>query len=111
MLHHHFPLLDLAFSRRIRLRKGHRAICVGKSREESHYHQAAPLAPTIRGRDILMSILICDPIARIRSSCVFERWQEYDLPAGRVAGAGTITPRAALRWHFSSRESSKRPGH
>ncbi len=39
-------------------------------------HQAAPPAPAIGGREVLTSILIRDPIARIRSIYAFERRQE-----------------------------------
>ncbi|MEO8950694.1 MAG: hypothetical protein ABI362_01625 [Chthoniobacterales bacterium] len=39
-------------------------------------HQAAPPAPTIRGRDVLTSILLRDPIARVRSIYAFEQRQE-----------------------------------
>lgn len=39
-------------------------------------HQAAPPAPRIAGRQVLSSILIRDPIARIRSMYAFEKRQE-----------------------------------
>ncbi len=39
-------------------------------------HQAVPPAPRIFGRDVFTSILIRDPIARIRSIYAFERWQK-----------------------------------
>jgi len=39
-------------------------------------HQAAPPPPRIHGREVLSSILIRDPIARIRSMYAFERRQE-----------------------------------
>ena len=46
MLHHHFPQLISPFMTDS-FAKEHRAICAGKSRDESHYqHQAAPPAPT-----------------------------------------------------------------
>jgi len=41
-------------------------------------HQAAPPAPRIRNREIVTSILIRDPIARIRSIYAFERSQKVD---------------------------------
>ena len=43
-------------------------------------HQAAPPAPKIRGREVLTSILIRDPIARIRSIYSFERAQQAPTP-------------------------------
>ncbi len=43
-------------------------------------HQAAPPAPTIRGREVVTSILIRDPIARIRSIYSFERSQQASTP-------------------------------
>jgi hypothetical protein len=39
-------------------------------------HQAVPPAPAIYGREVFSSILIRDPIARIRSMYAFERRQE-----------------------------------
>lgn len=41
-------------------------------------HQASPPGPRIRGRKVLTSILIRDPIARIRSIYAFERAQESE---------------------------------
>jgi hypothetical protein len=41
-------------------------------------HQAAPPPPSIRGRNVIASILIRDPIARIRSIYAFERLQGGD---------------------------------
>jgi hypothetical protein len=43
-------------------------------------HQAAPPAPRIRGREVLTSMLIRDPIARIRSIYAFERAQGANSP-------------------------------
>src|SRR4030095_197334 len=43
-------------------------------------HQAAPPPPKIRGREVLTSILIRDPIARIRSIYSFERAQQASSP-------------------------------
>lgn len=43
-------------------------------------HQAILPAPKIRGRNIITSILIRDPIARVRSIYAFERWQEVPSP-------------------------------
>lgn len=48
-------------------------------------HQAAPPAPRIRGRQVLTSILIRDPIARIRSIYAFERLQISDSPGSKKA--------------------------
>ena len=43
-------------------------------------HQAAPPAPAIAGREVVSSILIRDPIARIRSIYSFERAQQAFTP-------------------------------
>jgi len=43
-------------------------------------HQAAPPGPRIRNREILTSIIIRDPIARIRSIYAFERSQQIVHP-------------------------------
>ncbi|CAN5381239.1 hypothetical protein BH20VER3_BH20VER3_15920 [soil metagenome] len=48
-------------------------------------HQAAPPPPSIRGRDVLTSILIRDPIARIRSIYAFERSQQASTPGALKA--------------------------
>src|SRR5207249_3356148 len=48
-------------------------------------HQAAPPAPTIRGREVFTSILIRDPIARIRSIYEFERGQQISTPGALKA--------------------------
>ncbi len=48
-------------------------------------HQAAPPAPRVRGRKVLSSILIRDPIARIRSIYAFERAQESESPGATKA--------------------------
>jgi hypothetical protein len=48
-------------------------------------HQAAPPAPRIRGRQVLTSILIRDPIARIRSIYAFERLQRSDSRGSKKA--------------------------
>ncbi|MEP6974258.1 MAG: hypothetical protein ABI787_01160 [Spartobacteria bacterium] len=48
-------------------------------------HQAAPPAPRIRGRQVLTSILIRDPIARIRSIYAFERAQDASTPGALKA--------------------------
>lgn len=48
-------------------------------------HQAAPKPTRIRGRNVLTSILIRDPIARIRSIYAFERLQERDDPGSQKA--------------------------
>jgi hypothetical protein len=43
-------------------------------------HQAAPPAPRIPGRELVTSILIRDPIARVRSIYAFERRQQASSP-------------------------------
>jgi hypothetical protein len=43
-------------------------------------HQAAPPAPRIPGREICSSILIRDPIARVRSIYAFEHSQQANTP-------------------------------
>ena len=48
-------------------------------------HQAAPPPPRLRGREVLTSILIRDPIARIRSIYAFERSQPEDIDPTRKA--------------------------
>lgn len=48
-------------------------------------HQASFPAPKIRGRQVLTSILIRDPIARIRSIYAFERQQEASTPGALKA--------------------------
>lgn len=48
-------------------------------------HQAAPPAPAIPDREIFTSILIRDPIARIRSIYAFERGQQSDTPGATKA--------------------------
>jgi hypothetical protein len=48
-------------------------------------HQAAPPPPKLPGREVLSSILLRDPIARIRSIYAFERVQVEDTPPGRKA--------------------------
>ena len=48
-------------------------------------HQTMPPAPRTLGRKVLTSILIRDPIARIRSIYAFERWQEAKTPGARKA--------------------------
>jgi len=48
-------------------------------------HQAAPPAPRIFGRDVFTSILIRDPIARIRSIYAFERGQQTTNPGALKA--------------------------
>jgi hypothetical protein len=48
-------------------------------------HQAQPPPPRILGRQVITSILIRDPIARIRSIYAFERSQQVDSPGARRA--------------------------
>ncbi len=86
MLHHHFPQLISPFHDRfVSGRNIAQLVRVNPATNAITTYQAAPLAPTFRGRDILTSILIHDPIARIRAS--FERWQEYDLLGPERPGA------------------------
>jgi len=84
MLHHHFPQLISPFHDGfVSGRDIAQFVRANPATKAITSHQAAPPAPTIRGRYILRSILIHEPIARIRAS--FERWQEYDLPGAREA--------------------------
>jgi hypothetical protein len=48
-------------------------------------HQVSFPAPIIRGREVVTSILIRDPIARIRSIYAFERQQEVSTPGALKA--------------------------
>jgi hypothetical protein len=48
-------------------------------------HQATLPPPRIRGREVISSVLIRDPIARIRSIYAFERRQEATSPGARKA--------------------------
>jgi hypothetical protein len=48
-------------------------------------HQAAPPAPRIQDREVITSILIRDPIARIRSIYAFERFQDTVHPGNLKA--------------------------
>lgn len=43
-------------------------------------HQASPPPPRLRGREVFSSILIRDPLARIRSIYAFERRQQGESP-------------------------------
>jgi hypothetical protein len=48
-------------------------------------HQAAPPAPSLDGRKVLTSVLIRDPIARVRSVYAFERKQAAATPGALKA--------------------------
>ena len=48
-------------------------------------HQAAPPGPSIRGRRVMTSLLIRDPIARVRSIYAYERRQPNDNAGTRKA--------------------------
>ena len=81
-------------------------------------HQAAPPPPQIRGRRVLTSILLRDPLARIRSIYVFERKQISNSPGaqkakefdfkGYVEWRLATTPRMFCNYqvHFCCRDGS-----
>lgn len=62
-------------------------------------HQAAPPAPEIEGRRVLTSILIRDPIARIRSIYEFERSQPSDGPG--PAKAKEVDFKSYVEWRLA----------
>lgn len=82
-------------------------------------HQAAPPPPRVPGRHILSSILIRDPLARIRSIYAFERKQVSESPGaikakeldfkGYVEWRLAATPRAICNYqvHFCCRDRAK----
>ncbi|MBA3831035.1 MAG: hypothetical protein H0X34_03895 [Chthoniobacterales bacterium] len=82
-------------------------------------HQAAPPAPRIKGRRVLSSILIRDPIARVRSIYAFERSQVADNPGaikakelgfkGYVEWRMAVSPRMFCNFqiHFCCRDRAK----
>ena len=84
-------------------------------------HQAAPPAPTLDGREVFTSILIRDPIARIRSIYAFERAQESDTPGatkakeldfkGYVDWRVQTAPAIFCNYqvHFCTRDAAARP--
>ncbi|MBA3650753.1 MAG: hypothetical protein H0W66_04540, partial [Chthoniobacterales bacterium] len=63
-------------------------------------HQASPPAPRIEGRRVLTSILIRDPIARIRSIYEFERIQPSDAPGPVKAKA--VDFRTYVEWRLTT---------
>ncbi len=63
-------------------------------------HQAAPPPPRIFGREIFTSILIRDPIARIRSIYAFERAQEKSSPG--AIKAKELTFRQYVEWRLNT---------
>ena len=63
-------------------------------------HQAAPPAPRIRGREVLTSILIRDPIARVRSIYAFERSQQA-LTRGAIK-AKELTFKEYVEWRLKT---------
>ncbi len=67
-------------------------------------HQAAPPAPKIRGREVLSSILIRDPIARIRSIHSFERRQQVATPG--AIKAKELSFREYVEWRLETSPTS-----
>jgi hypothetical protein len=63
-------------------------------------HQAAPPAPDVSGRRVFSSILLRDPIARIRSIYEFERTQASDAP-GSVA-AKQMDFKSYVEWRLAT---------
>ena len=63
-------------------------------------HQASFPAPKIRGREIVTSILIRDPIARIRSIYAFERQQKVSTPG--ALKAKELDFRGYVEWRLST---------
>jgi hypothetical protein len=63
-------------------------------------HQAAPPAPRIRGREIFTSILIRDPIARIRSTYAFERMQQ--VPSLGAMKAKKLNFKQYVEWRLET---------
>ena len=63
-------------------------------------HQASFPAPKIRGREVLTSILIRDPIARIRSIYAFERHQEASTPG--ALKAKELDFKGYVEWRLST---------
>src|SRR5436190_3055647 len=63
-------------------------------------HQASFPAPKIRGREVLTSILIRDPIARIRSIYAFERHQEASTPG--ALRAKELDFKGYVEWRLST---------
>lgn len=63
-------------------------------------HQAGPPAPRIRGRKVLSSILLRDPIARIRSIYAFERGQVAKSPG--AIKAKELEFKGYVEWRLKS---------
>jgi hypothetical protein len=63
-------------------------------------HQASFPAPIIRGREVVTSILIRDPIARIRSIYAFERQQEVSTPG--ALKAKELDFKGYVEWRLST---------
>lgn len=83
-------------------------------------HQAAPPAPKIRDRQVLTSILIRDPMARVRSIYAFERLQHPSASPGPVKAKEldfkgyvewrmAVTPRMFCNFqvHYCCRDGTK----
>ncbi|MEO5753703.1 MAG: hypothetical protein ABIR38_03250 [Chthoniobacterales bacterium] len=85
-------------------------------------HQAAPPSPAIPEREVVTSILIRDPIARIRSIYAFERSQQAGTPG--ALKAKELSFRGYVEWrlqtapdmlcnfqvHFCTRTAEKQTG-
>jgi hypothetical protein len=63
-------------------------------------HQASLPVPKIRGREVVTSILIRDPIARIRSIYAFERQQEVSTPG--ALKAKELDFKGYVEWRLST---------
>jgi hypothetical protein len=63
-------------------------------------HQASFPAPKIRGREVVTSILIRDPIARIRSMYAFERQQAASTPG--ALKAKKLDFKGFVEWRLST---------
>ena len=63
-------------------------------------HQATLPVPKIRGREVMSSILIRDPIARIRSLYAFERRQEVPTPG--ALKAKELDFKSFVEWRLST---------
>jgi hypothetical protein len=65
-------------------------------------HQATLPAPSIPGRDVLTSILVRDPIARIRSIYAFERVQQSSSPG--AIKAKELDFKGYVEWRLETSE-------